>query len=197
MRINRHPALACSVFLEGAANGRGEILLEPLGKLPVVRDTKVNRSMISERLKEMHVWLPEKRTYEFGQSPDLQFQAAMDMLCGICLEACPAFGCDPEFAGAASMVGAGKTIDQNRDDVHLQELRGEIPETFLRSLPPESRLCQSVPLHLPLQELQAAANRQAIWKKNESSTFCKKNTVHRLSPAVSEETPAQNSKPQR
>ena len=108
MRINRHPALACSVFLEGAANGRGEILLEPLGKLPVVRDTKVNRSMISERLKELHVWLPEKRTYEFGQSPDLQFQAAMDMLCGICLEACPAFGCDPEFAGAASMVGAEK-----------------------------------------------------------------------------------------
>ena len=106
MRINRHPVLACSVFLKDAANNRGEILLEPLGKFPVIRDLKVDRSMISERLKEMRVWLTEKKTYEFDQSPDLQFQAARCMLCGICLEVCPTFGCNPDFAGATGSISS-------------------------------------------------------------------------------------------
>ena len=45
MRINRHPVLACSVFLKDAANNRGEILLEPLGKFPVIRDSYVQWSV--------------------------------------------------------------------------------------------------------------------------------------------------------
>ena len=166
MRINRHPALACSVFLEDVANGRDEILLEPLGKFHVVRDLKVDRSMISERLKEMHVWLTEKKAYEFEQSPDLQFQAARCMLCGICLEVCPTFGCDPDFAGAASMVKVGKTIDQNQDDSHLQEMHKEYRKRFFNYCCQSLACVKACPLHLPLAELQAAANRQAIWKKN-------------------------------
>ena len=165
MRINGHPALACSVFLGDAADRRGEILLEPLGKFPVVRDLKVDRSMIPERLKEMHVWLTEKKMFESEQSPDLQFQAARCMLCGICLEVCPTFGSDPDFAGAASMVKMGKTIGQNRDDAHLQEMRREYRKHFYNHCCQSLSCVKACPLHLPLAELQAAANRQAVWRK--------------------------------
>lgn len=165
MRINGNPALACSVFLHDVANRRGEILLEPLRRFPVIRDLKVDRSRVFELLKKMRVWLSGKDSYEFGQSKELQFHASECMLCGICLEVCPTFGSYPDFAGAAGMVKAGKIIDQNQDDAHRREVCKEYCSHFFKYCCQSLSCTKACPLHLPLEEIQAAANRQAVWKK--------------------------------
>ena len=59
MLINGYPTLACSLTLNDAAK-RGEILIEPLSKFPVVKDLVVERKLIFDTLKEMKIWLKEK-----------------------------------------------------------------------------------------------------------------------------------------
>ena len=62
-------------------------------------------------------------------------------------------------------TGKGKATDQNQDDSHLQEMRGAYRKRFFDHCCQSLSCVKACPLHLPLAELQAAANRQAVWKK--------------------------------
>ena len=165
MRINRHPALACSVFLNEAADKHGVILLEPLSKFPVVRDLKVDRSVIFENMKKMKLHLSNRDSSEFGHRSDLQDAASMCCQCGLCLEVCPSFAPGTDFAGAPAMVKAGKILDQNSRNGHFEEMASEYRTRFF------DKCCQSLscltvcPLHLPLDDLQAWTNALAVWEK--------------------------------
>lgn len=165
MRICGRPALACSVTLEKAADGHGEILLEPLSRFPVAQDLKVDRSLMSENLKKMKVWVDRRDTSDFGHFHELQEAAAQCCQCGLCLEICPAFASGGGFAGAAAMVKAGKALDQNRRNEHFEEMAAAYRRHFFNGCC-QSLSCVNVcPLRLPLDELQARANARAVWKK--------------------------------
>lgn len=157
MLINGSPALACSIFLKDAKK-RGQIVLEPFGKFPIVKDLIVDRGAMFQKMKEMKIWLAEKAVSDFSWDRELQYKAGQCLQCGCCLEICPDFPSDGKFAGAAAMVEAYRAIEQNTADEHKEEMRKAYEEKFF-SCCGQSFACQSVcPQKLPLDEIQARAN---------------------------------------
>ena len=91
MVIDHRPGLACNTFVDPSA--AEELVLSPLTKFPVVIDLRVDRSRITEDLKDAQAYL--------GRSgkPDPQefltrYQAAKCLKCGLCLEVCPNYAGD-------------------------------------------------------------------------------------------------------
>ena len=105
MRINGLPRLACSVFLRDC---KGSVVtLEPLSKFPLVKDLVVDRSVIFEALKRTKLWL-EGDAFQTSYTHSQRYRSAKCLLCGCCLEVCPNFDPNSEFAGAVLPVNAGR-----------------------------------------------------------------------------------------
>lgn len=161
MRINGIPRLACSVFLKDVAK-RGKILLEPLSKFPLVKDLVVDRSSMFEMLCNMKVWTQEKKQSAYGQNYDLQYKVGLCLQCGCCLEVCPNFLAGGAFGGAAAMLEAYKSIEQNEQDDHRAEMLAAY-RTYFFSGCGQALSCQDIcPMKLPLDEIQARANGDRI-----------------------------------
>ena len=116
MVINGMPALACETFLRDC---RGEELtLEPLSKFPVVSDLIVDRSIISENLKNAGTYLGEYRKMRPKDYPQL-YSTARCLKCGLCLEVCPNYYRGEIFFGAnfanESYLMATQSADRKAD----------------------------------------------------------------------------------
>ena len=61
MRINGRPRLACDVKLNEFK--KGEIILEPLKKFPVIADLIVDRSVMFDNLKALTLWLENEANH--------------------------------------------------------------------------------------------------------------------------------------
>ena len=97
MVINGVPALACATFLNSFKGD--ELTLEPLSKFPVISDFIVDRSIISENLKNAGVYLGEYRKIRPEDYPQL-YSVARCLKCGLCLEVCPNYNRGENFFGA-------------------------------------------------------------------------------------------------
>ena len=86
-------------------------------------------------------------------------------MCGCCLEVCPNFMADRNFAGAAGMVQAYKTLEQSMRDGHYDEMADAYRTHFFKGCG-QSLSCMDIcPAGLPLDDIQARANAYAVWKK--------------------------------
>ena len=165
MLINGSPRLACGVFLKDAAReGRkkGEALIEPLSRFPVIRDLSVDRSSMFEILNKMKLWLEEKEWSGFNRDEAMEFASGQCLMCGCCLEVCPNFLADGGFGGAAAMNAAFKLLEQQTRDEHFREMAEQYRRHFFSGCG-QSFSCQKVcPARLPLDEIQARANNYAV-----------------------------------
>lgn len=160
MRINGIPRLACSVFLKDVTK-RGKILLEPLSKFPLVKDLTVDRSSVFEMLRNMKLWTQEKTQYTYGQDYELQYQAGQCLQCGCCLEVCPNFLAGGSFGGASAMAEAYGSIEQTGRNDHRAEMVTAYRAHFFSGCG-QSLSCRDIcPMKLPLDEIQARANRNS------------------------------------
>ena len=98
MVINGVPALACATFAD-KVKGK-ELVLEPLGKFPVVSDLIVDRTIIYENLITAKAYL-EGLTVINQSNSNHQYSVAKCLKCGLCLEVCPNYHIGEEFFGAA------------------------------------------------------------------------------------------------
>ena len=107
MLINGRARMACSALVD---NLEQPITLEPFSKFPVVRDLRVDRSVLFENLKAVKAWVPVDGTYDLGsgprQSPEQQqvnYPLSKCISCCCCMEACPQFNESTGFVGAATI----------------------------------------------------------------------------------------------
>lgn len=157
MLINGIPVLACSVFLKDIKK-HGKITIEPFRKFPLVKDLIVDKTVMFEALKNMKIWLSDKNSSDFSWDHKLQYKAGQCLLCGCCLEICPNFMADGEFAGAAAIIGAYRDMEQNAKDRHYHEMKFRYKEMFYQHCG-QALSCKSVcPQHLPIDEIQARMN---------------------------------------
>ena len=87
MRVNGLPTLACKAFLGPLGQ---TVTLEPLSKFPLVADLVVDRGVIFEQLKKIHLWLSGAAVTR-EKTHELRFQSSRCLMCGCCLEICPNF----------------------------------------------------------------------------------------------------------
>lgn len=99
MQINGAVRQSCSALVDKLlADGRSEIVLEPMSKFPVIRDLVVDRQRLFRALQRVKAWVPVDSYYDMGPG-ERQLRAAQEqnyplsqcMSCGCCLEACPQY----------------------------------------------------------------------------------------------------------
>ncbi len=108
MVINGKVRMACSALIDKLDQ---PITVEPLKKFPVVRDLRVDRSVLFENLKRVKAWVPLDGTYDLGEGPRQSMTLQEELYpisrcisCCSCMEACPQFNDDTNFVGAATIA---------------------------------------------------------------------------------------------
>lgn len=162
MRINGLPRLACSTFLRVLKGNT--VVLEPLSKFPVMKDLIVDRSVIFENLKKINLWL-ESEAYMMEHTHEPRYQSARCLMCGCCLEVCPNFSVEKDFAGAIAPVNAYRILNEEQDSGHYAEMADKYKKHYFEGCG-KSLSCQDIcPAGIPLEELMVRSNAAAVWKR--------------------------------
>jgi len=120
--VNGRPVLAC---FEGA---EGEMTIDPLSNLPIVRDLVVDTERYETRTSEIHPFLTRDR---FPEEPEKIAPAKFEDIkplqtcieCYACMSACPVLDIDwNEFAGPATLVQLAKRALDPRDQLERTPL---------------------------------------------------------------------------
>ncbi|WP_287128648.1 succinate dehydrogenase/fumarate reductase iron-sulfur subunit [Candidatus Cyanaurora vandensis] len=126
MRVNGRAILACHNLIgDELEEGHGQITIQPLGNLPVIRDLVVDMGKFWAGLKRVDPTvsttnLPERESLQTpAQRAKLQ-AAANCILCGACYSECNAVVGDENFVGPHALAKAQRLLADNRDD-HTQE----------------------------------------------------------------------------
>lgn len=129
MRINGRNYLACKVLVRDLK--MGEITVEPLLGLRVIKDLLVDMEPFFEKFRSLLPYLindeplPEDGK-ERKQSPEQRERfddTTKCILCAACTTACPVFWSDGDYVGPAALVTAHRFIFDSRDRGGAERLR--------------------------------------------------------------------------
>src|ERR671936_922125 len=148
MKINGQSTLACKTMLEEAqsyaeshavgaqaggdkteGNGRTEIVVEPMGNMPVIKDLVTDmESTHWTKIRRVTPWLlpegePPEREYVVPPESMIDITQSMACIqCGACVSACLSMEADPEFIGPAALAKAYRFIGDPRDAETVERL---------------------------------------------------------------------------
>ena len=107
MIINGRVMQACAALVD---NLEQPIELRPMTKYPLIRDLAVDRTRIFADFKRVHAWIDIDGTHDLGPGPrmapelaDIRYSLSRCMACGWCMEACPNYGPQSPYVGAATI----------------------------------------------------------------------------------------------
>ncbi len=141
MKINGQSTLACKTMLEEAqsfaeshkvaaqsggdateGNGRTEIVVEPMGNMPVIKDLVTDmESTHWKKIRRVTPWLlpegdPPEREYVVPPESMIDVTQAMACIqCGACVSSCLSMEADPDFIGPAALAKAYRFVGDPRD----------------------------------------------------------------------------------
>src|SRR5437867_10225676 len=129
VRINGQAKLACNTKLSEAAaepvrtsqkadvRSEGEIVVEPMGNMPVLKDLIVNMDAVHwKKVQRVVPWLlpegpPPEREYIVPAESMIDITQPMACIhCGACVGACLSLEVDPEFIGPAALAKAYRFV---------------------------------------------------------------------------------------
>ncbi len=129
MRINGQARLACKTKVVDMAADGGEVLVEPVGNLPVIRDLVVDQDPFWEKVQAIEPWLqpagPEpKREYLVDHETMVHLSGMMAcIMCGACMSDCTVLEVDKSFLGPAPLAKAYRLVGDPRDASDEARLR--------------------------------------------------------------------------
>jgi succinate dehydrogenase / fumarate reductase iron-sulfur subunit len=133
VRINGRAALACKTHLEEALEGSesedGEIVVEPMGNMPVIKDLIVDMDAVHwKKIQRVTPWLlpegdPPEREYVVPHEAMVDVTQSMACIqCGACVSDCLSMEVDPDFIGPAALAKAYRFVGDPRDGQHSERL---------------------------------------------------------------------------
>ena len=145
MVINSEPKLACKTFLneERMVIEYNQITIEPLSKFPLVKDLKVDRSILFDAMTECELWLENDSEYN-PKDLDFEYEMSLCLMCGCCTEVCPNYKLG-DFVGAPAAVSASKLVNQESDEEHLKNMKKNIKKGFFHIVLNQFPVKMSVP----------------------------------------------------
>ena len=162
MVINSQPKLACKTFLneEQMVIKYNTITIEPLSKFPVIKDLKVDRSILYDALLDCEQWLESDAKID-GNDIEFEYEMSMCLMCGCCTEACPNYGID-DFVGTPVAVSAAKLISQEKDQNHLKNIKKTYKAKFYSHCV-KTLACEDVcPINIETQRAISRMNKRAV-----------------------------------
>jgi succinate dehydrogenase / fumarate reductase, iron-sulfur subunit len=141
MKINGQSTLACKTMLEEAqdyaeshavgaqaggdkteGNGKTEIVVEPMGNMPVIKDLVTDmESTHWTKIRRVTPWLlpegdPPEREYVVPPESMIDITQSMACIqCGACVSSCLSMEADPDFIGPAALAKAYRFVGDPRD----------------------------------------------------------------------------------
>lgn len=128
MMVNRRNTLVCSKPLAETLNRNGEVMIEPLPYLPVIKDLVVDRSAFWEQYLKVKPWLvppaeiPEKEFRMTQEEVDALEQAETCIMCGACYSSCPVVAGNKAYIGPHALTKALQRILDPRDTIPTERL---------------------------------------------------------------------------
>src|SRR5919106_78701 len=148
VKINGQSTLACKTMLEEAqayaeshtvgaqtdgdataGNGKTEIVVEPMGNMPVIKDLVTDmESTHWTKIRRVTPWLlpegdPPEREYIVPPESMIDVTQSMACIqCGACVSACLSMEADPDFIGPAALAKAYRFVGDPRDAQHEERL---------------------------------------------------------------------------
>jgi succinate dehydrogenase / fumarate reductase iron-sulfur subunit len=142
VRINGQAKLACNTKLSEAAEEPvrvsqragirepGEITVEPMGNMPVLKDLIVNMDAVHwKKVRRVVPWLlpagdPPEREYVVPAETMIDVTQSMACIhCGACVSDCLSMEVDPLFIGPAALAKAYRFVGDPRDAQTEERLR--------------------------------------------------------------------------
>jgi succinate dehydrogenase / fumarate reductase iron-sulfur subunit len=133
VRVNGRSALACNTRLADAAERArdGEITVEPMGNMPVIKDLIVDMEAVHwKKVQRVVPWLLPAEEPPAGQEYVVPAEAMLDVTqamacihCGACVSACLSMEVDPDFIGPAALAKAYRFVGDPRDGEQEARLR--------------------------------------------------------------------------
>jgi len=124
MNVNGHPVLACETHVkkELAISKRDELVIEPLGNMPVIRDLVVDMGPFWDALLAVEPWLqpdeskvPEKEYRQSKAEVRMLEKVSGCIMCGACFGACNGREAEEKFLGPAALARAWRYTMDSRD----------------------------------------------------------------------------------
>lgn len=167
MVINGEPKLACQTFLkdEQIVNEYDVMTIEPLSKFPLVKDLKVDRSILYDSMKKSSLWL-ESDAKIHDNDLDFEYEMSLCLMCGCCCEACPNYDLG-DFVGAHIPVSASKLLNQEKDSAHAKEIKRTYKKGFYNHCVKSLACEDSCPAGISTQRAISRMNRKSVWKIRE------------------------------
>ena len=163
MLINSEPKLACKTFLneDPLVKRYKTIVIEPLSKFPLIKDLKVDRSVLHKAMAESSQWLESDARIEKEDIP-FEYEMSLCLMCGCCLEDCPNYE-GGNFPGTPIAVSSAKLIRQEKDAVHLKEIKDNHKNRFYPTCT-KSLVCEDIcPMNIPTQRAISRMNK-SVWR---------------------------------
>ena len=164
MVINSEPKLACKTFLneERMTLEHNQITIEPLSKFPLIKDLKVDRSILFDAMTECELWLENDSEYN-PKDLDFEYEMSLCLMCGCCTEVCPNYKLG-DFVGTQVAVSASKLVNQESDKQHLKNMKKNYKKRFFTHCV-KSTSCEDVcPMEIPTQRAISKMNRKSVWR---------------------------------
>ena len=123
MRINGQAGLACNTKASEAGPNGGEILVEPAGNMPVIKDLITDFELFWDKVRDVDPYLrpesapPAGQEYEVPNEDMLRLAGVMAcIMCGACVSDCTVLEVDENFLGPAALAKAYRFVGDPRDD---------------------------------------------------------------------------------
>ncbi len=123
MRINGQAGLACNTKASEAGRNGGEIVVEPAGNMPVIKDLITDFQLFWDKVRDVDPYLrpesapPAGQEYEVPNEDMLRLAGVMAcIMCGACVSDCTVLEVDENFLGPAALAKAYRFVGDPRDD---------------------------------------------------------------------------------
>lgn len=127
IKINGISSLACKENVGRYVNDNNEIVITPLGNLPLIKDLVVDMSKFWENLETISPYVktlstPEREFLQTEQERDKLNQTSNCISCGACYSECNAKMVNPDFVGPHALAKAQRLLGDSRDVATAERL---------------------------------------------------------------------------
>ena len=129
MKVNGSAKLVCKTRVTEVSPNGEQIVVEPMGNHPVVKDLVVSLDTFFDQIKRVEPYVqpdhvPEKGEYIASNESMENLLTAMNcIMCGCCVSDCTVLEVDDNFIGPAALAKAWRFVDDPRDSKKSDRLK--------------------------------------------------------------------------
>ena len=134
--VNGFPKLACNTQLIPAFKKRGEMMVEPIKNMPVLKDLIVDQNPFWRKIDRITPYLTHGDVADYEDVPPImraEDEQVIDsvqkcIMCGSCNSACNALEVDKDYTGPAALAKAWRFVGDVREGMKRKRLErlGEV-----------------------------------------------------------------------